>query len=284
MPKYLDLALDVPPRALMLRVRRRFQGSRRDSYPSLQPTFVLSTGRTGTATLAALFNLVKCIARHEPEPKLFGLSKVAYQFDNDAKVLQALTEGFRISREVFLEDAADKHLAYIETSPQVTFLARPIANLLPNARFIQLIRDPKAVIASGIRRKWFTGNANDRWRIEPRQVSDDSWASLSPLEKNAWLWTETNSWIDNFAQENPGAPFLAVKSEDLFAGKMATLNELFSFAGVDHPSPRLTRKVLAARMNEQRGGATYSADWPEHIVQRVRAICGPLANRFGYEI
>lgn len=53
--------------------------------------FVLSTGRVGTATLAALLGMAKNVfTYHEPRPLLYGLSKFSYEYSDNADVSKVL--------------------------------------------------------------------------------------------------------------------------------------------------------------------------------------------------
>ncbi len=249
--------------------------------------FVLSTGRTGTQNLAALLSLAKGVrALHEPRPKLFGLSHKAYHYGNHPAVRETLAEAFIVARQDLILAWAACGAIYVETSPQVTFLAPTIARVCPTAKFIHLVRDPHAVVRSGMRRGWFQGQQADPYRITPLPQDPyyARWDTLTPFEKNAWLWAETNRWIHAFLTSLPPEHGLLVRAEDIFAGNQSTLEKLFAFVGAaDVPSEKAIQRVLRKRLNAQKqGDFPPPHDWPPSWHAQFDAIVGETAQLLGY--
>ncbi len=218
----------------------------------------LSTGRVGTKTLAALAGLQAQVnAQHEPEPLLYGLGRLAYG-------QQEHEESGRILREALATCRATVHAppgrAYLETSPQVTFLAHQFREMFPGSRFIHIIRHPGAVIRSGMRRGWYAGHNHDRWRITPRAGTgvSESWERWSILEKNAWLWAETNRWISSFLNTLSPQERIVIRSEDLFRGDEEAVRDFYGQLNVAIPPRQKLEKVLDKMLNRQESG-----DFPE---------------------
>ena len=162
--------------------------------------FVLSTGRVGSKTLASLLSQSdNLLTFHEPKPKLFSLSCCAYKYRHilnlkDTIVCDIFKTSFLTARDNLLSRAVYLSRGYVETSPQGTFLAPIIHQLIPNSKFIHLIRDPKDVIRSGMRRGWYQGHAYDFCRIQPSlKVDKEKWETYNAFQKNSWLWVETNT-------------------------------------------------------------------------------------------
>jgi len=83
----------------------------------------LSTGRVGTQTLSALGKLIpNVLSKHEPNPKLFGLGKYAYEDFSDQSH-DILCEAIKACRS---HVTGLNQTIYLESSPQVTFLARQL--------------------------------------------------------------------------------------------------------------------------------------------------------------
>ncbi len=156
--------------------------------------FVLSTGRVGSETLSALLALnSNIVSFHEPKPSLYKMSKVSYENNNPA-CANVIDAAFLSLRSDLFQYALKQSKGYIETSPQVTFLAPAIYRVMPNAKFIHLVRHPADVVRSGMRRKWYAGNSADTTRIVPGRscAFTKNWSKLSSFTKNVWLWAETN--------------------------------------------------------------------------------------------
>ncbi len=111
-----------------------------DSHPCV---FVLSTGRVGTLTLAALLRAAPgMMALHEPSPRLYELSCLAYRASPSPETALILSAAFKSIRNDTLDLALKLRRGYVETSPQVTFLAPYILDAVPEAKFIHLARPP----------------------------------------------------------------------------------------------------------------------------------------------
>jgi hypothetical protein len=247
--------------------------------------FVLSTGGVGTQTLAALGALSShVLALHEPTPPLYGLSRRAYESEEDDTVSEVLSEAFMAARRELLQRALRMRRAYFETSPQVTFLAPLAAQAIEHCRFIHLVRDPRDAVRSGVRQRWYDGNPADSTRIWPRIGSEvhGRWARMSVLEKNAWLWTETNRWIQRFVLGLPSGRSLRVRSEDLFAARRDTLDALFRLLGTRAPSSKRVDRVLAQPPDAQPSGAGVTWTSDEH--DALEAIAGEVAASLGYQL
>jgi hypothetical protein len=252
--------------------------------------FALSTGRTGTATLASLLGLATNVSvYHEPLPRLFGLSRYSYLYQNlgDQRIETVLKEALLVARGPALDLALSCHKGYVETSPQGTFLAPLMEALIPEVRFIHVIRDPRDVVRSGMRRKWFAGNPNDVTRIVPRQGTDmdKAWHSLDAFEKNLWLWAETNNWIADFLQNVPQDRRLTLRAEDIFSSTESTIAPLFAFLHSPLPSKQSVNRIMSRKLNAQKSGAFVApSDWSEEMLAKLRVFAGPTAERFGYVV
>lgn len=251
------ILLDQTLRHNLAVVRRRVNGRPLEppNLTSIEPCiFTLSTGRVGTKTLAALGNLSKkLLAYHEPEPYLFALSMHAYRNVGDSRAESILVDAVYAARAARLSYSAQCDVGYLETSPHATFLAGTIKKIVPQAKFIHLVRSPQAVVRSGMRRNWYTGNRFDSTRTVPRadSIYAEAWPQFTPLQKNLWLWAETNRWIAEFCSSLPNDQTLQLKSEDIFAGKQKTLEEFYSFANVVLPRQQSIDRILRKQLNRQ---------------------------------
>ncbi len=282
-------ALDRSPRQWYYRMRRAFSGGRISDFDEAHPcVFVLSTGRVGTKTLSALLGAAANVfVYHEPRPRLFMLSKLAYRYARQDAASDVLREAFSVARKELLDYSLSCGKGYVETSPQVTFLAPHILKTVPEAKFIHLVRNPAAVVRSGMRRHWYAGHSYDVSRITPLPGTElySRWGDLSPFQKNLWLWDETNRWILDFAAQVPERQKLLVQAERIFSADERVIDELFAFIAADVPAERKVKSILGKRLNVQRMG-TFPApnEWSPEMRGELVRVTGETAARLGYEI
>lgn len=282
---------DFTPRQVVQIIRRSLFNNRGyfNLHDSPEPfVFVLSTGRTGTKTLAALLALAKNVfVYHEPRPLLYGLSKLSYEYSNDDVVSKVLREAFFTVRKQMFDYSLDCNRGYIETSPQVTFMAPIILALIPNVRFIHLIRDPRMVVRSGMRRGWYSGHPADRTRIVPRSGSaaDRIWAKWTPFQKNLWLWEETNCWINEFIEDLSSDQYMSIYSEDLFDGRKDIIEELYHFIQSPVPTENKINRVLSEKLNAQSIGTfPESSEWTNEMNNDLLEIAGSIVKNTRYSL
>lgn len=250
----------------------------------LQTFWCLSTGRVGSQTLAAVGKLSsQLMSCHEPKPNLYQFGQQIY-LKSEYKSCAVAEAGFFACRQKILSRAALRNCSYLETSPQITFLAREISTVLTNSRFIHLSRHPSEVVVSGMRRGWYKDNRNDEWRIAPsEEVMGECWENLSQFEKNLWLWNETNSWISEFLKEIDEGRSLTIKAEDIFSNHDETFEKLFAFLGVERPSYSRLEKVLGKKLNHQKQGNFQPYDnWTARQRDLLLKYCGTTMQEMGY--
>jgi hypothetical protein len=214
---------------------------------------------------------------------LYELSREAYENPEPASFAGA----FRDLRERALTSSLRCGRGYLETSPQGTFLAPAMAKAVPEIRFIHMVRDPRDVVRSGMRRRWYAGHANDRFRIVPGPGHPDHerWAGAPPFEKIAWLWGETNRWILDFTASLQDDRVLRLRAENIFRGDHAALERFYTFLGATCPPRHVLTRVLGRRLNAQaRGDFPDPAAWTAGQQQALVKHCGTVAGLLGYPL
>lgn len=292
MNRYLDLLINTPPRFYQHTLKYKLaEKNEPENYNDIKPcAFVLSTGRAGTETLARLLETDKhLIAVHEPLPKLFGLSKTCYDlsehFSADLKVNTALIEAFLTGRRDLLNSAVYTGRGYIETGPHVTFATPWILQAIPKTKFVHLLRAPKAMVTSGIRRNWYAGQINDQWRITPKPGTPFAklWDEFNQEEKLLWLWAETNHWSRKFTETLDINQYLQVKSEDIFTGNETIIRELFKFLGLQIPIAGKIKRVLRKQINAQKtGSVNLQKNWKGEINANLFNFVSEVEFELGY--
>jgi len=286
---YFNLIADLTFRQLLHSIAariRRFDGIKEFNGVDRPCIFVLSTGRVGTKTLAALAGLSNhIVALHEPTPKLYGLSYLYYRHhlgnDND----EIFAEAFLTARRERFNYALLFGRGYVETSPQVTFLGPPIRMAVPQAKFIHVVRHPSTFVRSGMRRGWYSSHPMDNTRLKPLSHSKDYkyWKQWENVEKISWLWKETNTWINRFMQSLPINQRLLLHSEKILLNDRDEIKKLFDFLHSPVPDEKKIKKILSKRINAQTTGYFKEiTEWSDELHAKINSIAGESAQQFGY--
>lgn len=249
-----------------------------------RPCFTMTTGRTGTRTLVALTGASPLVdARHEPEPRMIAASRLAWNaVADDAFWRQAMV----VARDPLVGSAFRRGKQYFEGSNRLTFLAGALAEAYPSARFLLLGRRPEAFITSGLKRGYYLGHPWDHARIRPREGSPDcdGWEDRSAEQKCAWLWQATYEHGLALLDRLPASRAMIVRCEDLFAGDLSVVKDVFAFLDVPAPPDSALRSVLRKPLNRQTDVFPWGREpaWTDE--QRVSALAGlaPTAQRLGY--
>ncbi|XOF35364.1 MAG: sulfotransferase [Candidatus Electrothrix sp. YB6] len=255
----------------------------------LQPVFVLSTGRCGTKTLAALADLLPDVnSHHEPDPKLLEASYL-YFMQLCPEVSEDFWQGLlAVSRDELIRQAARKDKLYFETNNRLALLCNLLAARYPKAKFIHLVRHPYDFVRSGMRRNYYNDHQWDFVRITP--LPDDpaaaAWKTGSQLEKCAWLWTATNAHIDDFFHSIPDDRRLFMRSENIFNNAGDSVQKVLSFIadGKNLPNAGKIEKVLGMKLNLQTyGNFPKAAGWSPEEKKILQQHCGVLMKKYEYD-
>jgi hypothetical protein len=155
------------------------------------------------------------------------------------------------ARYEYVRNAFIRNELFVETNPRITFFAHQLAALFPKAKFIHLIRHPVDFIASGMARNWYIeGRIRDEGKIKPENGTE--WEQWSEADKIAWLWQETNAFIEEFKKQGGKGRTLTVRAEDLFKDSKVS-REISVFIGLEPLPGKVSKKLISKRVNVQRG-------------------------------
>ena len=214
------------------------------------PCFVLSTGRAGTALLTKILSYHRGVSvEHNPIPELTFHSGYAYKHWKDKdEVCRAMIDAARYE---YVRNAFIRNEIFVETNPRITFFAHQLASLFPKAKFIHLIRHPADFIASGIARNWYNeGRIRDEGKIKAEKRTE--WEKWSQTDKIAWLWQETNAFVEEFKMLCGKDRMLTVRAEDFFKDAKVS-REIARFIGLEPLPDKALEKLISKRVNVQHG-------------------------------
>ncbi len=239
-----------------------------DREEEIAVLIITGTGRSGTGTMAKLFGghheyrvnyiLDKYFLRADPHSDLFDT------VEKRIVVMLDLHQG--IDRDAFV-DSSNLYLYFIDA----LFL------LNPGIKIILAVRNGKDFVRSAFSRQWHEQNAfgtvplqNDRYFKE--------WDSLTPIQKNAWIWYYRNNKALEGLKGVPEDQKLVLKIEDIH--KKETLDMLEAFTG----KRVMDRELAEIRHNVNPGfSLPLKEGWTERQKEEFDAIAGEMMSFLGYD-
>jgi acetyltransferase-like isoleucine patch superfamily enzyme len=293
------IGANVPPRAVMSAQPAVVTGERSaDAYEDIkarQPAatsrfkrgdertpnicFVLTTGRAGSTTIAAVLNQhPKVDAKHEAHLQLVKWSTdyahgALSHDDMKRKLVQLL-----LQTSVYRDDTV-----YVFSDLKLFNLTPLLREIIPSAKFVWMLRSGSAVVASTVGRSWYAGPdhpvwKNIDWYYHDNRIRGDlcgsvtaaEWASMTPFEKNCWYWTHVNTVIERDLNLVPESLRRTQRLEDFDAAAALALQR---FLNVE------PAKIPVTAANEAHYDKHGAAAWTEQEVASFDRICGPLMRR-----
>jgi hypothetical protein len=238
-------------------------GSLHWDNPAARTFFVVSTGRSGSLTLARVLSQhpqVRCV--HEPRPQMIRLSA---EYDYGLKTRELVERELRGIYGVSVMPAGF-HCG--ESDQKYWSLIPLLATVLPHSRFIWVVRDGRDVVASKFAGTWFRPveaergdpvgqDLNHRWMYYREDGAKSGalpaaqWEGMSVFAKNCWGWQHVNAKIEEHLNRLPAERWMRVRLEEL-SGKT---DELFRFLGVEPAAVRVERHNAAERSRAHRWAA-----------------------------
>jgi hypothetical protein len=160
---------------------------------------------------------------------------------------------------------------YAEANVYLAHFLPELRELFPEATFIHLHRDGRAVVRSLLNRAWYDTPEDDR---HPR-FDRPGWDNLSQLEKACWYYRLTNEAIDSFASHR-------------LSFERMTQDPAYLPAKLKEIGLRIVLPELAAQEHSRRINANYADDipplrqWPVEQQAIFHKICGDIQTRLGY--
>lgn len=243
------------------------------------PVFFLSTGRCGTALLTQIFDRLPGVqCHHAPRPELLYSERLAYEFGHCQ--FEAFRTAVLTARFELMADSLVRGRSYVETNYRMTFFAPHLRSLFPKAKFVHLVRHPGDFVTSAVRSRYYLGQYTDIGRIRPVHCAESElWPEMSHIERCAWLWNETNGFIERFKEDCEPSQVMTVKAESLFRYPHATRDILAHCDIASPPLPTLERWIRR-RVNSQSDFKSFPAfkNWSDAQKGELRRWCAGAAR------
>jgi hypothetical protein len=198
--------------------------------------------------------------------------------------------------EVYLRSTIQKHLAYfgarrfVNKNPDNSVRMRYLNNLFPDAHFINIVRDGRAVCASLLR---FRENAAAFFGPDHRHARGGVKAGDWPRIQTHWdtdpvlsvglLWRDVMDTIERDRAFIPEERYTQVIYEDFVASPLEHLRCLAERCGlvwtadVERMYAASAAKVALGARNER-----WREQFSEADLDRLMPIIGPVMQRYGY--
>lgn len=246
------------------------------------PIFFLSTGRCGTEWFTHLIKKnSESVVFHNPAPNFSVQNKFMYNLisgsNENANAIgkQLLFAG----RESYFKYAYKAKKRYVETNNHITFFANSLAETFPSAKFVHLYRHPGDFVTSGLNRGWFGHNEDATEKlISPLNPTD--WKNYSELEKIAWVWNETNEFIETFKSKNPNR----VQTFDFSRRDPIKLQELLNNLDLPIPIGFIQKSLKMKRNVQKKLRHPRYREWEESDKKKLQIICGKLSEKYEFQL
>lgn len=260
----------------------------RKNMATLEPLFILSTGRCGTKWIDELLKSdSSIISIHHIHPVMRSQAKLVYELnypESTSREQMLMKEMFLGGREeVFLQGMkVDKNIVF--TDSRMTFFAEVIYDLFPKAKFVHLHRHPGGVVSSGVNRGWYTSNSQSELnRIYPGKNNAyyTKWSEMDRIEKNAWLWSETNRWILDFLKKVP-----AEQKFDLSFDNWSpeSIQAFCRFCGVEKSTNEIASRMKKKVNKQQKKELGHYKTWPKEDQEKLATLTADISKLLSYSL
>ncbi|HAJ27407.1 MAG TPA: hypothetical protein DCG53_09230 [Syntrophus sp. (in: bacteria)] len=241
--------------------------------------FVLSSGRCGSKTLNEVINTAENVRSfHTSRPEVGQGSLEAFWNRIDKK------EFLSNYHYPLIQQTSKDGFVFGETSPAITAFSDVLAETIPKAKFVILVRDPLTFTRSALFQNFYHGHGDDTYRFTPSKDTDTyiQWKKKSQADKICWLWNEFNNLIEKVTENLDQDRFMVLHFEDLF-GNVRTIRKLFDFLNLKGFSSSRVSEVIKVKRNANNYGRFPAvSEWSHEFRQTIEQSCWKYALKYGY--
>lgn len=288
--------------------------------------FMIGTGRCGSTLLHEMLCRHSNVAFMSNLDDRFGsigrlaarngqiYRQLPLRFTQKGRLRFAPSEGYRAmsrevspimamsSRDLIAADAtpwlADRSRAFFEERARLqagTILLHKLTGwprsgflhaIFPDARFVNVIRDGRAVANSWLQMPWWGGyRGPEHWHWgelpdEYRELWEQSGRSFVVLAGIAWMML-IDAW-EAARVELPEGSWLDVRYEDVLRTPTETTDAVLDFLGTPADEP-FADQLSRYRLDPARGSA-YRAELGDDNTAELNTIMGAHLTRYGYDV
>lgn len=269
--KLLRAVFPPPPRVHQYRVTPEFQPQGMSELLNSTALFIISPGRSGTQSLVDFCQrntTMYCV--HAPQP---WIASIGYRFHLNEISADAAQFGFYATREPYLVHAFQQQRIFFDGDCKNLPIAPQIGALMPNAKFIHLVRRPQAFIRSGLARGYFDTTPHELWgHLTATRIDSQPAPTLAGrIELVAYFWNEANRIAEQTKRQLGDHRVVTVVAEELFDNPQRAIDALTQL-GLGHTIVGGVDKELRA-LNQQKHRPSLPDEADALIAAAVRERC-----------
>lgn len=152
-----------------------------------------------------------------------------------------------------------------------------LAAIFPDAQFIHLIRDGRAVCQSVMERRKRSGDINAWWDAKPDGWRQ--WEHSDPVEAVAHQWDSVVRTVSKSGSMFPASQYLEVRYEDFTADPVAFVQGLGRFCSANWPRDEIVRATRHIENRNDKWEKVFSA----HDIDVLNRVMAGTLSRYGYK-
>lgn len=248
--------------------------------------FVLSTGRTGTKTLAE--GLVGDEIKSPHQPPFSRLLTIAANYYLHGWLPWKGLEWLVVRlREPQILNADCRY--YVQVFSLDYMPAKMFREKYPNVYIIHIVRDPRTFVRSYLNwmhsrfKSWAANKIILGWHPSSYftgEMSWRAWQQMDEFQRVCWQWVYKNTLLERLFAEDEH--YLRIRFEDLFLTQDShTLKEMLAFVGI----PYRERFEAMLEKSKNVSSKAHFPSWETWAPKRKRElmdICGGKMEDYGY--
>lgn len=264
-----------------------------------RPVFIVGTGRCGTRTLFRMLSGAPGVEIHHEYAVLETQKLAALYFMGHITADEVKRRIAGMHGSALYYSSAD---TWIDSSNKLSWIIDPLAELLPDSRFLAIVRDGRKVVASfyyKLREEMYdddSTNCLSRWLADPRsgpcpppekriwwnipqegQPWHGAFSTFDRLQRVSYHWAECNRVIlESFARLPPNRVKL-VKLEELRQDS-ALLKDTLDFIGVS-----MDETYMPYLQTPRNVFLPLDFQLTQRQLSTFNEICGPMMCTLGYD-
>ena len=277
---------------------------RRFFLANVDVVLIASSGRTGTQFFETLFKHIDhtLLVAHEPKPDLFDSSVEKIRKQATKKTIQdyiVFHRGKLLLKHYGLwSRLTGKKITYVESNPFVYPILEEYKSVFKSVNVIYIARNPKTYLISAYNKdprfdgkNNFYADTDKRKRLTAadfNEMSQETWTSLSRIERIAWYWNKCNEILYEYTQRNQTTS-LSLKFEDVFSEdlttKSTTLKKILNFSGLNVTEVDSLIALFETKVNKskQLSDASSFDDFSAKEQELIHKFIAPMSNKLQYK-
>jgi len=249
--------------------------------------FIISTGRTGTRSLAKFLNhFSENYALHEPLPNLL---KEGNDYARNLIDSSQIKDKFIAARQYHFKKLVNNPsiVNYIESNNRLYSFIEPLRELYKGAKFIHVVRDGRDVVRSGVSRNFYT-TKDKAYRIRANHFPDDpyydKWRDMDQFQKVCWWWLKKEQLIYDATHDYNDS--IMIKFNDLFDSKRnyPGLKKILNFLDFSEINDEEINRFLKKENSTKKFKFDHWSNWDKQTNKKFETIAGKHMLRLGYEL